>query len=260
MTIDDVLFFDTETTGVPDKQAKWDTDYADYPHIVQIAWILGEHRESHIICPSGWDIPEASVEVHGITKERAILVGEPFIVVIDRFLSFCHKAGLLCGHNIHFDTGIIKANILRELGWEYYDVWGVELALFKGKRIDTMRSSMKWVDARFATGRLKFPNLTELYSRCFPGESFPAHDALADTEAVKRCLPVLLELGLVELKLKEYPEDKGALFQQTPANAPNSPSIEKDDKCINPEQKAAKSADFEKITENATRLLQQNDF
>lgn len=245
---------------MPEKQAKWDTDYADYPHIVQIAWILGEHRESHIICPSGWGIPEASVEVHGITKERAILVGEPFSVVIDRFLSFCHKAGLLCGHNIHFDIGIIKANILRERGREYYDVWGVEQALFKGKRIDTMRSSMKWVDARFATGRLKFPNLTELYSRCFPGESFPAHDALADTEAVKRCLPVLLELGLVELKLKEYPEDKGALFQQTPANAPNSPSIEKDDKCINPEQKAAKSADFEKITDNAAMLLQQNDF
>lgn len=29
MTIDDVLFFDTETTGVPEKQAKWDTDYAE---------------------------------------------------------------------------------------------------------------------------------------------------------------------------------------------------------------------------------------
>lgn len=25
MTIDDVLFFDTETTGIPDRAAKWDT-------------------------------------------------------------------------------------------------------------------------------------------------------------------------------------------------------------------------------------------
>ena len=66
---------------------------------------------------------------------------------------------------------------------------------------------MKWVDARMANGRLKFPNLSELYSRCFPGESFPAHDALEDVKAVAKCLPVILELGLVELKVKEYPDE-----------------------------------------------------
>ena len=67
---------------------------------------------------------------------------------------------------------------------------------------------MKWVDARNSWGKLKFPNLGELYARCFPGETFPAHDALEDTKAVARCLPVILELGLVELKVKEYPEEQ----------------------------------------------------
>lgn len=124
--------------------------------------------------------------------------GEPFAAVVDMFIQDCHEAGLICGHNIHFDTGIVKANILRELGREYYDANDVETALYKGKRIDTMRPTMKWVDARMANGRLKFPNLSELYSRCFPGETFPAHDALEDTKAVARCLPVILELGLVD--------------------------------------------------------------
>ena len=95
---------------------------------------------------------------------------------------------------------------MRELGRAYYDAENVEDALFKGKRIDTMRSSMKWVDARNSWGKLKFPNLSELYSRCFPGETFPAHDALEDTQAVARCLPVLVEKGLVELMVKEYAE------------------------------------------------------
>ena len=206
MTIDDVLFFDTETTGVPDRSYKWDVDFMEYPHVVQMAWIHGCKVESHIIRPDGWEIPQEAIDIHGITTEYALEHGEPFAAVVDMFIQDCHDAGLICGHNIHFDTGIVKANILRELGREYYDANDVETALYKGKRIDTMRSTMKWVDARRANGAVKFPNLGELYARCFPGETFPAHDAIEDVKAVARCLPVIVNLGLVELKVKEYPE------------------------------------------------------
>lgn len=217
MTINDVIFFDVETTGVPDRNWNWELDYDKYPHIVQLAWKFGEIEESHLICPDGWDIPDDVVAVHGITTEYAKANGEPFAAVIDLFLHDCANAGLICGHNIHFDTGMVKANILRELGREFYDAYNVESALFKGKRIDTMLSTMKWVDARRIDGRLKFPNLGELYSRCFPGETFPAHDAMADVKAVARCLPVIVEMGLIKLEVKEYPD--GELFQKQPAAA-----------------------------------------
>ena len=280
MTINDVLFFDTETTGIPDRAAKWDVDFESYPHIVQIAWMFGDVRESHIIRPTGWEIPDDTVAVHGITTEYAMEHGESFVFVIDRFIAFAQKAGLICGHNIHFDTGIVKANILRELGHEYYDANDVETALFKGKRIDTMRSTMKWVDARFACGRLKFPNLGELYARCFPGETFRAHDALDDTKAVARCLPVILELGLVELKVKEYPEetaeqakptdsaakiaaDAAKKFGASPKTAGNGPILdanEKDDKLPVQAAKATQIENLKKITDAAAELLDQNDF
>ena len=280
MTIDDVLFFDTETTGIPDRSAKWDVDFMEYPRIVQMAWMIGDRAESHIIRPDGWEIPEETVEIHGITTEYAMEHGEPFVFVIDRFIAFAQKAGLLCGHNIHFDTGIVKANILRELGHEYYDANDVESALFKGKRIDTMRPTMKWVDARMSNGRLKFPNLGELYSRCFPGETFPAHDALADTKAVARCLPVILELGLVELKVKEYPEEtaeqakptdaaakiaadsakKFGASTETAGNGPISGANEKDDKLPIQPAKAPEIENFTKISDAAADLLDQNDF
>lgn len=222
MTIDDVLFFDTETTGIPERSWNWDTDFEQYPHVVQIAWLHGCKVETHIIRPDGWEIPQETVDVHGITTEYALEHGEPFASVVDMFIQDCHDAGLICGHNIHFDTSIIKANILRELGREYYDANDVENALYKGKRIDTMRPTMKWVDARMANGRLKFPNLSELYSRCFPGESFPAHDALEDVKAVAKCLPVILELGLVELKVKEYPDEQA---KPTPEQLTNAAKI-----------------------------------
>ena len=287
MTINDVLFLDTETTGIPDRAAKWDVDFETYPHIVQLAWIYGDKSESHIIRPDGWEIPDDVVAVHGITTEQAMEQGEPFVFVIDRFIAFAEQAGLLCGHNIHFDTGIIKANILRELGREYYDANDVETALFKGKRLDTMRPTMKWVDARKIDGRLKFPKLEELYSKCFPGETFPAHDALEDVKAVARCLPVILDLGLLELKVKEYEEQPAAspmeavaktveiaadaakiaanaakefgAKAENPENGPFSAVKTENDKLPIQSVHAPNSADLPKITV-ASELLEQNDF
>ena len=261
MTINDVLFLDCETTGIPDLAAKWDVDFMQYPHVVQMAWIHGCKVESHIIRPDGWEIPDESVEIHGITNEYAKEHGEPFASVVDMFVRDCHEAGLICGHNIHFDTSIIKANILRELGREYYDASDVETALYKGKRIDTMRSTMKWVDARNSWGKLKFP-----------GETFQAHDALEDTKAVARCLPIIVELGLVELKVKEYPEeqannpvpaDAAKKLGNTPETAGNGPILnekQKDDKLpIQPEE-APEIENSAKITGVAAELLDANEF
>ena len=127
--------------GCPPKGAKWDVDFAEFPNIVQLAWAVNEKERSFIIKPEGWEIPEASIEVHGITAERANAEGVPFADIIDEFLEDCKKARLLVGHNIYFDTSIVKAMILRIMGREYYDA-KAEDALFKGKRIDTMMKTI----------------------------------------------------------------------------------------------------------------------
>lgn len=172
----DVLTFDCETTGLPPKGAKWDVDFAEFPNIVQLAWAVNEKERSFIIKPEGWEIPEASIEVHGITAERANAEGVPFADIIDEFLEDCKKARLLVGHNIYFDTSIVKAMILRIMGREYYDA-KAEDALFKGKRIDTMMKTIKFVGALYADGR--------------PGK-----------------YPKLVNLGIIELAQKEYPAEQ----------------------------------------------------
>lgn len=143
-----------------------------------------------------------------------------------------------------------------------------------------MRPTMKWVDARMANGRLKFPNLSELYSRCFPGESFPAHDALEDVKAVAKCLPVILELGLVELKVKEYPDeqakpapesttaaqiaaDAAKKFGASPEKPGNGPILDaktENDKLPVQPAKAPEIENSAKITGVAAELLDANDF
>lgn len=41
----DVCFFDCETTGVPAKGLKWDADFEQFPHVVQLAWSLGDKEK-----------------------------------------------------------------------------------------------------------------------------------------------------------------------------------------------------------------------
>lgn len=204
----DICFFDCETTGIPAKGLKWDADFMQFPQVVQLAWSVGDKEKSYIIKPDGYEIPEETTEIHGITTERAIAEGVPFAVVVDEFLADAADAPLVCAHNIYFDTSMLKANILRWCGREYYDA-KAEDALHKGKRIDTMMKCIKFVGALFANGRpSKFPTLEELYNKLFPGETFPAHDALEDIRALRRCVPELVELGIIELAQKEYPAEQ----------------------------------------------------
>jgi len=206
--ISDVCFFDCETTGAPAKGLKWEENFNQFPHIVQIAWSLGDKERSFIVKPNGWIIPEDVVEIHGITTERALSEGIPFEIIIDEFLMDSASAKLICAHNIYFDTSLIKADILRVCGKDYYDA-KADNALYKGKRIDTMMKTIKFVGALYSNGRPgKFPRLEELYAKLFEGETFMAHNALEDVKALRRCLPKLVELGIIELSQKEYPAEQ----------------------------------------------------
>lgn len=243
----EILYFDTETTGLPPKDAKWETDYEQFPHICQLSWIYAGREENHIIRPDGWEIPQEATNVHGITNEYALEHGKPFEFVWGEFIADCKQAKLICGHNVYFDISTIKSEIMRRNAYD--DV--IEQALHKGKRIDTMRPSMKWVDARFANGRLKFPKLEELYARCFPGETFPAHDAIEDVRAVVRCLPVLVDKGIIELAVKEYPVEQMKIeFAERPKTGVLADSNEKTDKSYTPTEKAPQIEDSAKISNN----------
>ena len=204
----DVCFFDCETTGVPAKGLKWDADFEQFPHVVQLAWSLGDKEKSYIIKPDNYEIPPETTAIHGITTERAIKEGVPFAEVVNEFLADANAAPLVCAHNIYFDSSMLKANVLRYCGREYYDAH-VEDALHKGKRIDTMMKTIKFVGALYSNGRPgKYPKLEELYSKLFPGETFPAHDALEDIRALRSCVPELVNLGIIELVQKEYPAEQ----------------------------------------------------
>ena len=83
------FFFDTETTGIPEKGYRYDVNFMDYPRIVSLAWqINDESAKEFVINQEGFEIPEASIKVHGITNEMA----EASDITIKDALSLTHSS------------------------------------------------------------------------------------------------------------------------------------------------------------------------
>lgn len=193
-----VLFFDTETTGLPPKNANWRTDYRMFPFIVSLGWEIDGVEKHRIIQPDSYTIPDESIAIHGITHQQALEQGVPFSEVLLEFIEDLKEAIVVVGHSIYFDSSIVKANCMRYFGEDFY-ARNLDSLLDVKRRIDTMKKTIKFVGAKYPDGRAgKFPKLTELYEKLFPGEEFEAHNALADSIATKRCFWKLIELGVIE--------------------------------------------------------------
>ncbi len=114
------LFFDTETTGLPQNYKAPATDLDNWPRMVQIAWQHytkdGRLLDSkvYIIKPEGYKIPKEASDVHGITTEKAINEGFDLCWILNEFREMMLKSDTLVAHNISFDEKILAAEFIRK--------------------------------------------------------------------------------------------------------------------------------------------------
>jgi DNA polymerase-3 subunit epsilon len=191
-----ILFFDTETTGLP-KDWKAPVEKLDnWPRLVQIAWqvynIEGDLLEEHeyIIKPVGFIIPAEASAVHKITTEKALEKGVDLLTILKVFSSSVKSCGLLVAHNYSYDYNIMGSELLRN---------GLENTLKNKEHICTQKASTDFCKISTPKG-YKWPKLEELYDRLF-NETFNAHDALDDIRATSRCF---WELVSLEIIIHEY--------------------------------------------------------
>lgn len=188
-----ILFFDTETTGLPRNYKAPVTDLANWPRVVQIAWLLTDDAGAeitsaeHIVRPDGYEIPAESSRVHGITTERALREGAPLSEVLGATRAAIDKAAVMVAHNMAFDEKILGAEFLRA---------GQPNVVEAKKRLCTMQAS---TDFCALPGRYgyKWPNLQELHARLFHESFDGAHQALVDVRACARCFFELRRLGVM---------------------------------------------------------------
>lgn len=199
------LIIDTEATGLP-KEEKDPFHYPEYwPRLVQLAWILTDGdsiltQENCIIYPSGFIIPKSSVELHGITNERAREEGKPILEVLSLFSESLAQADVLVGHNITFDRSIVTSEFSRAKQ---------NAPILKLPYHCTMRSSADLCKIPTKGGKkgYKWPSLAELHMFLFEEPFENAHDAGADVMACMRCYLELKNRGLFQ-ELWEKPDPK----------------------------------------------------
>jgi DNA polymerase III epsilon subunit-like protein len=188
-------FFDCETTGKPRSYTAPVTDGANWPRLVQVAWLVGDDEvdpgdvQCRIVRPDGFEIPQEASDIHGITTAQAVAEGRPLDEVLMELFDDAADCGLLVGHNVDFDRPIIGAELVRVglptvasqwMGWPSVCTMklGTDLCKIHG------RYGYKW------------PKLQELYWHLF-GESLQgAHRADADMVATARCFYEMLRRGL----------------------------------------------------------------
>jgi DNA polymerase III subunit epsilon len=178
-----LLFFDTETTGVPRNYKAPASDLKNWPRLVQIAWLLADddggeiESAEYIVKPEGFTIPAEAARIHGISTEMAIRDGLDIKSVLAEALMCLGKVSQLVGHNIDFDEKILGAELLRA---------GHPNCVETKQRLCTMRSATDYCRLPGPYG-YKWPKLEELHRKLFNQPLDGAHRALVDVRACAKC-------------------------------------------------------------------------
>ena len=216
-----VMVFDTETTGLPDKVpgAKWGSPSEYWPYhrnekydnarIVSIAWafirsynrdtLTGETIKEYIRYPEGFtEIPTTAI--HGISFEHAQSKGIPMADIIDNcgLANAILECDYVIGHNVMFDVHILQNELFR-LGSDKAMECALKLDKMKvlGRAICTgeLGKEICQIEFKSRSGKdtnrvrkFKMPKLKELHNHLMGAEHEEQHSASGDVLAVLNCL------------------------------------------------------------------------
>lgn len=196
------LFIDTETTGIIKYKNGLVPDFRELPsydgcRIVSICWLLTQHdkvveQAYFLIKPDGFQVPEESTKIHGITHQMAVDEGYCIKTVFKRLAEACQQAQTIVAHNIAFDVNIILSELHR-LKPSHKLIPVIQ----NKKHVCTMLKGKEFMGVK------KYPKLAELYKFLYDQELKDAHNALADTIHCMNCY------------VKMFPKDKSVFFFKT---------------------------------------------
>lgn len=217
-----ILFFDTETTGIP-LRGKPSSD-PGHARLVEFACILDDDQGntrgvfSTIIKPNGFTVPAEAAGVHGITTEIADRWGMDLLYALDTFDFMSRHAVQLVAHNPFFDFKMIKIECHRASRPD------LRARLENVPQVDTMKPCTNICKILQKNPRhaedWKWPKLEEAYGHFF-GPLPNAHRAIADVQACRRIYYQLVKLGVITSPFK--PPSEGGHIDQERGEQP-SPS------------------------------------
>ena len=186
-----ILFFDTETTGLPKRRDVDPLVAADiWPDLVSISWQIFEgkklvEKRSYLIQPNGWTIPTESIQFHGITQERALTDGVPLHRALSELQSKLATTTLVVAHNLQFDKGVVfnaykwRLQIDPRQFWPSLECCTMQLSKDELKIHKNTKTK--------SNDPYKFPGLDELYTSTFNKvPPLNAHSSDRDVEVLQQ--------------------------------------------------------------------------
>jgi DNA polymerase III epsilon subunit-like protein len=203
-----ILFFDTETNGLPYNRYLPPTHLKNWPHILQVAWQMWDGnvlvtKTSALVRPPPdlvWSTEAAAV--HGIQKEELEKAGRPVEEVLALFKADVLGADLLVAHNLSFDKNVIWAAALRTQRADLAPAtWWPTDREFCTLRPCTTICKIPATGKKNPQDPYKWPKLAEVWTWLWPSRPLPAnlHNAAADVECLVACWRELLQRRLLVL-------------------------------------------------------------
>jgi DNA polymerase III epsilon subunit-like protein len=200
-----ILFFDTETTGLPNFKSP--SSDPSQPSVLQLGAILCSSEGNELEC---WEtlvkigdkpIHPMALAAHNISADKANSEGIDKTEAFNTFYELSRKAESICCHNFNFDIRLLKI-MAAQCGVDTGEAENYDMCLSEILDLPyfcTMQSTIKFCALPFPSGRKgnKFPKLSELYYILFDEEFIGAHDALTDVRGTVRCFFELRKRGIL---------------------------------------------------------------
>lgn len=190
------LLFTVNAAGKPKSWKAPASDVFNWPRLVQIAWLRYDEKKvlldnkELIIKPEGFEIPSDSAQYHGITTEIATAEGVDLKEALQLFLKAVDEAEYIVGHNLNLAKNVVTAECSRK---------SIEHNFSTAEFFSLMEESTHFCKIPAKGGRYKWPNLTELFQRCFGKKYGGAGNAKEDVKAMAFCFFKLLEIEAIEM-------------------------------------------------------------
>ncbi|NGM63958.1 3'-5' exonuclease [Sphingobacterium sp. SGR-19] len=176
-----LLFIDTETSGIPQR---WNRPYSDeknWPHVIQVAWIIYQvdgteiKRMSKYIYDDDIKITSSSYNVHGITSEFLKQHGDRRKEVLRKLSHDIQKYNpLIIGHFVELDVQVLSA--------DYYRA-NLRNPFNSQSFFCTMLDSEKYA----ANPSITYLRLPQLHEYLFDNLLTEIHEAEQDASATAKC-------------------------------------------------------------------------
>ena len=186
-----IVSFDTETNGLYRKGLP----LSQQPYILQLSWLVindnkdAKVRDFYIKIPDDVEIPKEATNINGITKEYLNKHGVNIQFALQEFMNDISNTDFLVAHNVSFDENMVnleftrlnmRSNIIDNLIPHNCKKY---CTMMNGRHICNIERENKY-------GKyIKYPKLSELYSKLFPNEEEVEnlHNSKVDVICTSRC-------------------------------------------------------------------------